>query len=71
MQKQPVIGVLQNRCSELFRKIAREIPVVESASSQQLYYKDIPAQVFFCKFCEICMDIFLTEHLRMTDSVNV
>ena len=40
------------------------------ALSLQLYLKKVPVQVFYCEFCEICKNIFFTEHLRTTASTS-
>ena len=66
MQKQPFVGILQNRSSELFYKAHREIAVPESLfnkavdlQSANFIKSDTPVQVFSCKFYETFMNIFM------------
>ena len=68
-QKKSPGSVLQERCSQKFRKIHRKAPVSEFHFNKvtvacNFIKKDILAQVFSCKFCEISKNTFLTERLR-------
>ena len=53
-------------CSENFWKIHKKTPVTESliskvAGSLQIFTKQTPAQVFYCKICEIFKNNYFDE----------
>ena len=60
-------GVLQKRCSLIFCKIHRKMPVPESLSCNFIK-KETLTQVFACEFRKISKNIFFTKHLRKTAS---
>ena len=41
------------------------------AESLQLYYKETPAKVFFCDYCQISKNTYFEEHLRTAASENI
>ena len=56
---------LTNLTSKLFSDINQSIGLPEACNFIE---KEILAQVFPCKFCEILKNTFLTDHLRETAS---
>ena len=58
--KNVVIFTGEHLCWSLF--LMKFIKVYE------LYYKEIPTQVFFCEYCEIFKDNYYEEHLQTAAS---
>ena len=58
------VDVLQNKCSWKFRNTHSKTPALESFLKilLNIYYKETPAQVFYCDYCEIFKNVFFTEH---------
>ena len=71
-EKQPLIDVLQNRCSKNFRNIHRKTPVLESHFNKlaglQLHQKESLTQVLYCEYCEIFKKSFFIELLLRKDA---
>ena len=44
---------------------------LEISQNSQEKKRETLAQVFYCEFCEISKNIFLTEHLRTTASERI
>ena len=60
-QKQPVRGVLRNRCSENIQQIYRRTPLLKCDFTKvalQLYWKHLLARVFSCKFAAYFQNTF-------------
>ena len=52
MQKQPSLGVLQDRCPEKLLKFHKKTSVLKSLFNKVSRNEETPAQVFSCEFCE-------------------
>ena len=63
VQWQPFADVLRNRCSQNVRNIRTITPVLEPLFNKHCY-KEIPTQMFSCKYCKIFKNSFFIEHLR-------
>ena len=63
--KQPPDVFYEKSCSYKFHKIHIKTTVPEACNYIK---KETLAQVFSCEFCEICKNIFFTEHLWTTAS---
>ena len=57
VQWQPFADVLRNRCSQNVRNIRTITPVLEPLFNKHCY-KEIPTQMFSCKYCKIFKSSF-------------